>query len=306
MNSALKREYFVIPKRGNPEEKREAFIQIARRKHGELYNYDRVVYVTSQANVLIGCNSHGFFLMTPNRHLSGQGCPECGKIRKLETFKKMKEECEQTVFDRAKEVHGDKYEYSKFEYVNINTKSTVICKEHGEFQQSMNKLIYRKQGCPECAKLKTISTFESDFMDILGELKLEYVHQHRFEYLVLPNRKYSYDFYLPVCNLLVELHGPQHYQKKFNMTEADLEDRKTKDLLKVEEAIDSGYNMLVVGRGFGGRDQMRSILTLVVQRLTKPGQLAEGSSVRYKPTVAETIGSSTVFVYERDEDEDIV
>ena len=35
----------------------------------------------------------------------------------------------------AKEIHGDKYDYSKAKYVNSNTKVTIICKEHGEFQK---------------------------------------------------------------------------------------------------------------------------------------------------------------------------
>ena len=36
---------------------------------------------------------------------------------------------------RAKEVHGDKYDYSKVEYVNNKTKVCIICPEHGEFWQ---------------------------------------------------------------------------------------------------------------------------------------------------------------------------
>ena len=44
--------------------------------------------------------------------------------------------------DKAKEVHGDKYDYSKSVYVDAKTKICIICnekdelgKEHGEFYQ---------------------------------------------------------------------------------------------------------------------------------------------------------------------------
>ena len=32
---------------------------------------------------------------------------------------------------KAREVHGDRYDYSKVEYVNKKTKVCIICKEHG-------------------------------------------------------------------------------------------------------------------------------------------------------------------------------
>ena len=36
---------------------------------------------------------------------------------------------------RAKEVHGDKYDYSKTEYVDAQTKVCVTCPVHGDFFQ---------------------------------------------------------------------------------------------------------------------------------------------------------------------------
>ena len=35
--------------------------------------------------------------------------------------------------ERARKVHGDKYDYSKVEYINSRTKVCIICPEHGEF-----------------------------------------------------------------------------------------------------------------------------------------------------------------------------
>lgn len=42
---------------------------------------------------------------------------------------------------RAKEVHGNEYDYSKVEYVNAMTKVCIISKKYGEFWQTpMNHL----------------------------------------------------------------------------------------------------------------------------------------------------------------------
>lgn len=33
----------------------------------------------------------------------------------------------------AKQIHGDKYDYSKVNYINAYTKVCIICSKHGEF-----------------------------------------------------------------------------------------------------------------------------------------------------------------------------
>lgn len=60
-----------------------------------------------------------------------------------------------TFLIRAKEVHHDKYDYSKVNYVDQNTPIVIICPEHGEFER---KPFYhlRGGGCPVCAKLHAI------------------------------------------------------------------------------------------------------------------------------------------------------
>lgn len=58
---------------------------------------------------------------------------------------------------RAKEVHRGRYDYSKVDYKNSKVKCTIICKEHGEFLQSFEKHVTRKQGCPICGREKLIN-----------------------------------------------------------------------------------------------------------------------------------------------------
>ena len=57
--------------------------------------------------------------------------------------------------EKAKIIHGDKYDYSKVDYVNPKTKVCIICSEHGEFwQKPYNHL--NGQGCSKC-RYETLS-----------------------------------------------------------------------------------------------------------------------------------------------------
>ena len=53
----------------------------------------------------------------------------------------------------AIKVHGDKYDYSKVEYVNTHIPVIVICSIHGEFEQIPCDHLH-KHGCPHCAREK--------------------------------------------------------------------------------------------------------------------------------------------------------
>lgn len=57
---------------------------------------------------------------------------------------------EEFVFKSIKK-HGDKYDYSKVEYVNSTTKVCIICPIHGEFWQKPNNHL-NGQGCPKCGR----------------------------------------------------------------------------------------------------------------------------------------------------------
>lgn len=52
--------------------------------------------------------------------------------------------------ERATEIHGDKYDYSKTEYINANTRVIIMCPNHGEFEQFPNHHM-NGCGCPFCA-----------------------------------------------------------------------------------------------------------------------------------------------------------
>lgn len=55
----------------------------------------------------------------------------------------------QWYIQKFQEVHGDRYDYSKVAYKTTREKVIIICKEHGEFQQTPNSHL-NGRGCPDC------------------------------------------------------------------------------------------------------------------------------------------------------------
>lgn len=56
--------------------------------------------------------------------------------------------------EKARTVHGDKYDYYRVEYNGALKKVVIICPKHGEFKQTPHNHLHG-QGCPECGKVKT-------------------------------------------------------------------------------------------------------------------------------------------------------
>lgn len=72
------------------------------------------------------------------------------------------------IIKRFKEIHGDKYDYSKFEYTRSIDKSIIICPIHGEFKQCPSNHLHLKQGCPKCAneiKSQKMTNTQNQFIE---------------------------------------------------------------------------------------------------------------------------------------------
>lgn len=126
---------------------KKEFIERAKKVHGSKYKYSKVKYVDYETPVTIICPIHGEFQQTPNSHLHSYGCQKCG-FEHINDNKKLTTE---EFIKRAKEVHGDKYDYSKVEYKNNKTPVTIICPIHGEFQQRPSNHL-NGNGCKKCKK----------------------------------------------------------------------------------------------------------------------------------------------------------
>lgn len=75
--------------------------------------------------------------------------------------------------EKAKAVHGDRYDYSKSVWKGYHKKLTIICPDHGEFEQAGG--IHYRCGCPKCNGGTKFT--KDDFIKKANE-----VHNNRYDY----------------------------------------------------------------------------------------------------------------------------
>lgn len=172
----------------------QTFIDKSTHIHSNLYDYSMVEYKNTNTKVKIICNIHGIFIQSPEKHLIGQGCPQCrgNKISKTKRLTK------QEFIERAMSIHQGNYDYQHVKYINAHTKVIIICKKHGEFQQTPNNHIYDKNGCPACRN-NSVSNNSNKWLD---SLHIDLVR----EYLI-PNTNFKADGFDPETNTIYEYLG---------------------------------------------------------------------------------------------------
>lgn len=202
------------------------FIKQVKTIHGDKYDYSKIDYKNNKTKVILICPKHGEFYVRPEKILSrGTGCPKCAN----ETNGMKKRLPLETFIERSQSVHGNKYDYSKVEYITIETPVTIICPKHGEFKQTPY-IHMGGCGCPKCQQ----SHLERFVRNFLTKKNIVFEEQKRFKWL----SKQSLDFYLPDYNAAIECQGIQHFNKdliRWNRNDFDLilkRDIKKKNLCK--------------------------------------------------------------------------
>lgn len=149
---------------------KEEFIARATEIHHDKYDYSKVEYVNNNTDVCIICPEHGKFWQKPSKHLAGHGCQVCGGSKKNTTAE---------FIEKARKIHGDKYDYSKVEYVNNKTMVTITCPKHGDFIQ--RPYIHLSGcGCPRCGDEENAAKHLKSMEDVLKEARR--VHGDKYDY----------------------------------------------------------------------------------------------------------------------------
>jgi len=229
----------------------EEFIEKSIKFHGNKYDYSKVVYINNHFKVIIICKIHGEFQQIPNSHLSGEGCRECQYLNNGNKFRKSQDD----FIKKAIEIHGDKYNYSKVDYLTCMIKVIIICKIHGDFEQTpLAHTGHQQSGCPKCNLQFHISKKQIQWLEFISKMhNIIIQHGENNEEYKIPNTRFKADGYCQETNTIYEFHGdywhgnPYIYDVNektyFNKTFGELYE---KTLKKEQQIKELGYNLVVM------------------------------------------------------------
>jgi hypothetical protein len=84
--------------------------------------------------------------------------------------------------EKAKMIHGDKYDYSLVDYKNVKTKVKIICPDHGPFEQRPDSHL-NGCGCFKCSNIKTANHNRLN-IDVFIE-KAKIIHNNKYDYSLI-------------------------------------------------------------------------------------------------------------------------
>ena len=155
------------------------------------------------------------------------------------------------LWDYEKNGKLDPFEISKCS----NKKVYIKCQEneeHGSYFVSCNNFTSNGNRCPICSEWRG----ERKIREYLTKNNIEFTAQKTFPNLLgtgeKRNKPLSYDFYIPVNNLLIEFQGEQHYKpvdfssKNMKRAEDEFEKRQEYDRRKREYAQRNNINLLEI------------------------------------------------------------
>lgn len=184
----------------------EQFINEGNKIHSSKYDYSKVNYINWNTKVCIICPKHGEFWQTPLAHTHGQGCPKCANEGRIGKWRLGNEE----FIEKARNIHGEKYDYSKVEYTVTRKPVIITCPRHGDFVQTPEAHLQGK-GCPMCAC--NLSKAENKIYEYICEL-IDSNSIERRNRSVLGNLEL--DIYIPSLSIAIEYNGLRWHSEEFN------------------------------------------------------------------------------------------
>jgi len=222
----------------------EEFVSKLNKLYGNEYDLSHVKYTNANTKVKIICKIHGEFKQLPNNIVRMHGCPAC-------TDRKKKNVSE--FLNRAREVHGDEYNYSNVIYKNCHTNVDIICKVHGSFLQQPRIHISGAR-CQKCERFTT-SKIARNWLKTLNLPSLRTFDSPLGEFKI-PETKWKVDGYDETTNTIYEFHGDYWHahpsNKRYSKDEPHPRKRGTwgevyeRTLARDQKIRDLGYNLVVM------------------------------------------------------------
>lgn len=167
----------------------------------------------------------------------GGGCPYCSNSRVLKGFNDIN-----TTNIKLSSIllnYEDGYKYSKGSKVKLNWKC-----ECGQTIKNKSPFIVDREGlcCPNCSD--NCKSYPEKFIyHLLKQLNVDFKWEKTFKW----SQRKRYDFYLPSYNMIIEVHGAQHYNGGFDgVGGRTLEEEQENDRLKEQLARENGIDNYIV------------------------------------------------------------
>lgn len=179
----------------------EEFISRLEAQYGTQYDFSKTVYKGSDKPVIAHClTCKEDFERRANSLASGRGCPSCKKQdTEAKLFNLQGHTCENTdsqdktldvgesvahlplkqqyMLKRAKEAHGDKYDYREAIYTNSAGKLKIFCKACQRFFQVVAQRHFNGAGCLTCKSKETNKAPELQMFNRKHFTKEQYVER---------------------------------------------------------------------------------------------------------------------------------
>lgn len=222
------------------------FINRSNEIHNNKYVYEQIIYRGCSKKVKIKCLHHGYFWQKPTYHLAGHGCPKCGYENTSNLRRKSLEE----FIKQAVKIHGEKYDYTCFEYKNTNTPGKIICNKCMRSFNQMPNSHLAGQGCKYCSKSKQYSKSQIEWLKIRKIVDNVYIQhvENEGEYKI-PGTNYRVDGYSAETNIVYQFHGDFYHgnPKRFDINVINPKLKKTYGEL-YQKTLDT--NNIILQKGF--------------------------------------------------------
>lgn len=171
----------------------EEFIFKSNKIFNNKYQYVESSYKGTSNKLIIVCPKHGEFKQLGKTHIDGHGCLKCSNLN-IDDLDNLKRD----------------YDYSLIEkdIKTLRSKISIICNNHGIFNQTVYAHFYLKQDCPKC---KNTSKGELRIEEFLLKNNIQFEKQKKFNNCK-NRRALPFDFYLKELNICIEYDGIQHFK----------------------------------------------------------------------------------------------
>ena len=243
------------PRCYSPKYTNEQWIGLAMQRHGKRYIYTKIDYTGSRNKIIIICKEHGEFNQVASDHLLGYNCPRCAEL----TRGRQQRHSQKNVISRFKKIHGRKYLYHLVKYETMRIKVTIVCRNHGPFEQVPHTHLYGK-GCPSCSESKG----ENAIATLLKKNNINFIREFSFVDSI-----WRYDFFLVNLNIIIECDGAQHYKPvKFWGGKKGLRERQGRD--KEKNILANKHNVAVIRVRYTTITSLINDLILELSKIYEP------------------------------------